>query len=221
MTGCCPFRPVGGGADTQPQPALICAATFEFSSARAVSSGGSAHTVRPACGAAARGGTISPAQPWYQRSHDSNNPWQGRFGGPGQKTGDLGGTGRQPGYFQGRKIRQPRVSEGGNPFVAHFFESVHVRRKRPGELLPAVSIKKGITIATLGQTPGSVVHTKRKVVLTVAAIDPKDGTVTVKDPDGTEETVKVDNSKYLGHVKPGDDLVVTVRQAVAISLDKD
>ena len=111
--------------------------------------------------------------------------------------------------------------KAGDPFVAHFFESVHVRRKRPGELLPAVSIKEGITIATLGQTPGSVVHTKRKVVLTVAAIDPKDGTVTVKDPDGTEETVKVDNSKYLGHVKPGDDLVVTVRQAVAISLDKD
>lgn len=111
--------------------------------------------------------------------------------------------------------------KAGDPFVAHFFESVHVRRKRPGELLPAVSIKKGITIATLGQTPGSVVHTKRKVVLTVAAIDPKDGTVTVKDPDGTEETVKVDNSKYLGHVKPGDDLVVTVRQAVAISLGKD
>ena len=88
--------------------------------------------------------------------------------------------------------------KAGDPFVAHFFESVHVRRKRPGEVLPAVSIKEGITTATSGQTPGSVVHTKRKVVLTVVAIDPKDGTVTVKDPDGTEETVKVDNSKYLG-----------------------
>jgi hypothetical protein len=111
--------------------------------------------------------------------------------------------------------------KAGDPFVAHFFESVHVRCKRPGEVLPAVSIKEGITTATSGQTPGSVVHTKRKVVLTVVAIDPKDGTVTVKDPDGTEETVKVDNSKYLEHVKAGDALVVTVRQAVAISLDKD
>ena len=111
--------------------------------------------------------------------------------------------------------------KAGDPFAAHFFESVHVRRKRPGEVLPAVSIKEGISIATPGQTPGSVVHTKRKVVLTVTAIDAKDGTVTVKDPNGTEETVKVDNSKYLKHVKAGDDLVVTVRQAVAISLDKD
>jgi hypothetical protein len=111
--------------------------------------------------------------------------------------------------------------KAGDPFVAHFFESVHVRRKRPDEVLPTVSLKEGIITANTGQTPGSMVHTKRKVVLTVVATDPKDGTVTVKDPDGAEETVKVDNSKYLRNVKAGDDLVVTVRQAVAISLDKD
>jgi len=111
--------------------------------------------------------------------------------------------------------------KAGDPFVAHFFESVHVRRKRPGEVLAAVSIKEGISTATPGQAPGGVIHTKRKVVLTVAAIDPKDQTVTVKDPDGAEETVKVGNSRYLRHIKVGDDLVVTVRQAVAISLDKE
>jgi hypothetical protein len=111
--------------------------------------------------------------------------------------------------------------KAGDPFVAHFFESVHVRLKRPGEVLPTVSVKAGISTATPGQTSGSVVHTKRKVVLTVVATDPKDGTVTVKDPDGAEETVKVDDSKYLRSVKAGDDLVVTVRQAIAISLDKD
>jgi hypothetical protein len=111
--------------------------------------------------------------------------------------------------------------KAGEPFVVHFFESVHVRRKRPGEVLPAVSIKEGISSATPGQTPGGVIHTKRKVVLTVVAIDSKDQTVTVKDPDGAEETVKVGNSKYLRHIKAGDDLVVTTRQAVAISLDKE
>jgi hypothetical protein len=109
----------------------------------------------------------------------------------------------------------------GDAFVARFFESVHVRRKRPGEVLPAVSVKEGITTATPGEAPGGVIHTKRKVVLNVAAIDPKDGTVTVKGPDGSEETVKVGNSKYLSHIKVGDDLVVTERQAIAISLEKE
>jgi hypothetical protein len=111
--------------------------------------------------------------------------------------------------------------KAGDPFVAHFFESVHVRRKRPGEILPAISIKEGISGATPGQAPGSVIHTKRKAVLTVTAIDPADKTVTVKDPEGDTETVKVWNAKYLKHIKVGDDLVVTVRQAIALSLDKE
>jgi hypothetical protein len=123
--------------------------------------------------------------------------------------------------FKAAKSAELASLKAGDPFVAHFFESVHIRRKRPGEVLPAVSIKEGISAAHPGQTPGGVVHTKTKVVLTVTAVDSKDRTVTVKDPDGTEETVKVGNSKYLRHVKVGDDLVVTVRQAVAISLDKE
>lgn len=109
----------------------------------------------------------------------------------------------------------------GDAFVARFFESVHVRRKRPGEVLPAVSIKEGISTSTPGQTPGGVIHTKRKVLLTVSAINFQDRTVTVKDPEDSEETVKVDDPKYLKHIKVGDELVVTVRQAIAISLDKE
>jgi len=123
--------------------------------------------------------------------------------------------------FKAAKSADLTSLKAGDPFVAHFFESVHVRRKRAGEVLPAVSIKEGISEAQPGQAPGGVIHTKSKVVLTVTAVDTKDRTVTVKDPEGTEETVKVGNSKYLRHVKVGDDLVVTVRQAVAISFDKE
>jgi hypothetical protein len=109
----------------------------------------------------------------------------------------------------------------GDPFVVRFFESVHIRRKRAGEVLPAVSIKEGISRATPGESPAGVVHTKSKVVLKVTAIDIQNQTVTVKDPDGDEETAKVGNAKYLRHIKVGDDLVVTVRQAIAIALDKE
>jgi hypothetical protein len=123
--------------------------------------------------------------------------------------------------FKAAKTADLASLKAGDPFVAHFFESVHVRRKRPGEALPAVSIKEGISYAKPGETPGGVIHTKSKVVLKVSGIDLKDGTVTVKDPDGNEETVKVGNSKYLRHIKTGEDLVVTVRRAVAISFDKE
>src|SRR5580704_15348120 len=63
ITGCCPFRAADAGADTQ--PALVCAASFEFSAACSLSSGGSAGTGRAAtravCGrrAAACGGAVT------------------------------------------------------------------------------------------------------------------------------------------------------------------
>lgn len=109
----------------------------------------------------------------------------------------------------------------GDPFVARFRESVTVRRKRPGEVLPAVSIKEGVATALPGENPGGVIHTHRKAVVKVVAVDQQDKAVTVKGPDGSEETVNVSNPKYLKHVKVGDELVISVKQAVAISLAKE
>ncbi|MGO9060806.1 MAG: hypothetical protein ACLQU2_26005 [Candidatus Binataceae bacterium] len=122
------------------------------------------------------------------------------------------------------KVEDPynlAAAKPGEPFVARFRESVTVRRKRPGEVLPAVSIKEGVATALPGETPGGVIKTHRKAVVKVSAIDEKDKTVTVKAPDGSEETVKVSNAKYLKQVKVGDELVVSVKQAVAISLAKE
>ncbi len=45
--------------------------------------------------------------------------------------------------------------------------------------------------------------------------------MTIKGPDGSEETVVVANPQLLKRVKPGDELVVTSKQKVAISLDKE
>jgi len=122
------------------------------------------------------------------------------------------------------KVEDPYNLAGakpGEPFVARFRESVTVRRKRPGERLPAVSIKEGVATALPGETPGGVIKTHRKALVKVSAIDEKDGTVTVKAPDGSEETVEVSNPRYLKQVKVGEELVVSVKQAVAISLAKE
>jgi hypothetical protein len=58
-------------------------------------------------------------------------------------------------------------------------------------------------------------------VVTVSAIDRKHQTVTIKGPDGIEETAAVANPQLLKQVKAGDELVVTSKQKVAISLDKE
>jgi hypothetical protein len=58
-------------------------------------------------------------------------------------------------------------------------------------------------------------------VLTVAGIGPKDRTLTVKDPGGAEETVKVDDPIYLSHLKVGDDLVVVIRRSRSHSIKSE
>lgn len=122
------------------------------------------------------------------------------------------------------KVRNPynlAAAQPGAPFVARFKDTVTIRRKRPGEVLAAVSVKEGITTAAPGETPGGTIRSKQQVLVTVSAIDRKDRTVTIKGPDGSEETVVVANPQLLKRVKPGDELVVTSKQKVAISLDKE
>ena len=68
--------------------------------------------------------------------------------------------------------------------------------------------------------PGAVTE-NNDVVVSVAAMDETNGTVTVKAPDGTVETVKARNPKNLKQLKVGDELVVTLERAIAISIDKE
>jgi hypothetical protein len=109
----------------------------------------------------------------------------------------------------------------GEPFVARFRDTVTVRRKQPGEALAAMSVQEGVTTAAPGETPGGTIHSKSRVVVTVSAINLKDKSVTIKGPDGSEEAVAVANPQLLKKVKEGDQLVVTSKQKIAISLDKE
>jgi hypothetical protein len=58
------------------------------------------------------------------------------------------------------------------------------------------------------------------VLVTVAAIDQANGTVTVKAADGKSRTVKARNPHNLKLLKVGDELVIVGYEAVAISLQK-
>lgn len=109
----------------------------------------------------------------------------------------------------------------GDPIVVRFYEVVTVRKKKPDETAPSFSLKGGIATAKPGGVPGAVAEAKASVVVSVAAMDETNGTVTVKAPDGTVETVKARDPKNLKQLKVGDDLVVTLERAIAISIDKE
>jgi hypothetical protein len=113
------------------------------------------------------------------------------------------------------------AAKPGEAFVAKFYEIVTIRKKRPGESIPSVSVAQGIVSATPGQIPGAAVGNSIQLVATIVAINRQLKTVDLQGPDGAVETVKVANSANLRHVKIGNDIVVTLTKVTAISLDRE
>ena len=114
-----------------------------------------------------------------------------------------------------------KAAKVGDPVVTRFYEVVTIRKKKSDEVVPSASLKEGIATAKPGGVPGAVAEQQASVLVSVAAIDEANGTVTIKAPDGTVEKVKARDPKNLKQLKVGDDLVVTLDRAIAISLDTE
>jgi hypothetical protein len=122
------------------------------------------------------------------------------------------------------KVQNPynlHAAKVGEPVVVRFYEVVTIRKERPGEKVASASLKEGIATAVPGEVPGAVIGRRLQLVVSVVAIDQHNGMVTVKGPDGATEKVKARNPNNLQRLKVGDNLVVSLSQAVAISLDKE
>jgi hypothetical protein len=107
------------------------------------------------------------------------------------------------------------------PFVARYYEVVTIRKKKPGESIQSASLSGGIATAKPGGVPGAAGELHVTLLVSVEAIDQANGTVTVKAPDGTTETVKPRNPQNLKRLKVGDELVIGISRAIAISLEKE
>jgi len=121
-------------------------------------------------------------------------------------------------------VRNPynlNAAKVGAPFVARYYEVVTIRKKKPGESVPSASLSGGIATAKPGGVPGATGEMHIGLLVTVDAIDEAKGTVTVNAADGSVETVKPRNPQNLKRLKVGDQLVVGISRAIAISLEKE
>jgi hypothetical protein len=114
-----------------------------------------------------------------------------------------------------------QAAKVGEPVIVRYYEVVTIRKKRPNENVPGASLKEGIATAQPGEIPGAAAGRKLSLLVSVVAIDEGNGTVTVKGPDGTTETVKARDRRNLKRLKVGDELVVSISRAIAISLEKE
>jgi hypothetical protein len=109
----------------------------------------------------------------------------------------------------------------GTGVVVRYYEVISVRKKKPGESLPSLSVNGGVVTAKPGAAPGAVAEEHLKAVVSVVQVDKAKGTVTVRGSDGSVETAKANDPKVLSSLQAGDDLVITASRATAISLEKE
>jgi len=113
-----------------------------------------------------------------------------------------------------------KAAKVGEPFAARFYDILTVRKKKPGEKVQSATTVGVWRTSPLG-VPGGDRAQPITSLVTVEAINEGDGTVTVKATDGTTQTVKARNPQNLKQLKVGDELVISLYRAIAISLEKE
>jgi len=119
--------------------------------------------------------------------------------------------------LEARNEKNLEAVKAGDRVMVQYFEGVQIRKKKPGESVPAPSLKDGIIGGTLGKS----LKAKRMIVASVERIDEAYQEVTLKGPDGSLETIMVTDPEYLKRIKVGDQVVITRIQALALSLNKE
>jgi Cu/Ag efflux protein CusF len=112
------------------------------------------------------------------------------------------------------------VIKVGDPVVAAYVEAVAVQVKKPGAAMPGMTVQESRVGSKPGETPAGAISREITVTGTITGVDRKAQKVTIKGPQGNQETIKVKDPKHLEGVKKGDMVEITYAQALAVSLDK-
>ena len=116
-----------------------------------------------------------------------------------------------------RNLAQVKV---GDEVKLAYYESLAVRVLKKEEAFPAASESAAMVRAKPGEKPAGVVGAETSVNATIAAIDKKAKTATLKGEDGKSVTVTPRDPKNLEKVQVGDRLVITYTEAVAVKVEK-
>jgi len=117
--------------------------------------------------------------------------------------------------YCGPEVQRFNELKVGDKVTFKYYESIVSAIARPNAAAnPPVTT--GVTRST--GAPGATIAKQMKAVVTLEAIDPKVGSVTIKTDDGHKFSSKVQDPKNLEGYKVGDKVEVTYTQALAISV---
>lgn len=111
--------------------------------------------------------------------------------------------------------------EVGDRIRVRYLEGLAIKVEPAGGE-PRASQSGTVKLAPKGETPGGVAVQVRQIRARVDAVDQAQRTVTLTGPQGRTVTLPVDPSvEQFDQVKPGDDVVVTYAESLALSLVKE
>jgi ribosomal protein S17 len=121
------------------------------------------------------------------------------------------------------RVQDPKKLDAikvGDPVIGKYYEAIAFEVKKPGSATPGVTTQQAVASSQPGATPAGVAGEQITITATVAAIDRKAHTVTIKGPEGNSETVKARDPKNLDALNVGDLVEITYTRALAVALDK-
>ena len=114
-----------------------------------------------------------------------------------------------------RNLDQVKV---GDRVVTEFQEAIAVDLKKGGGLEQGAGVEASASRAEPGSKPSGSMSETTTLVATIVGIDPDEPSVTLQGPEGNVVEVLVQDPKKLKKVDLGDNVVITFKRALAISV---
>lgn len=119
----------------------------------------------------------------------------------------------------GREVRNFAQMKKGDTVKMEYFKSVAIAVEKKGTAVAPNNTTSTVEVAKLGEKPAGRWVNTTQLSAKVQSINHKTRIVTLKDGDGKTTTIKVaDTVQDLDNVKKGDEVVMRVTEAFAISV---
>jgi len=119
----------------------------------------------------------------------------------------------------GEQVKNLAQVKVGDTVEATFYESIAVQVYKPGQMPQgATATVAKERLAKPGEKPAGIVGSQVTVTATIESISPNKTSVTLKMADGKLKAVKIQDKKNLDNVKVGDEVSITVTEALAIEV---
>jgi Cu/Ag efflux protein CusF len=122
-------------------------------------------------------------------------------------------------YKLGKEVRNFEQIKPGDQVKATVIESLAVSIRGANEP-PRVGEGRSVVLAPKGEKPGAIVAETEQVTATIQDVNQAERTITFLGPEGKLRTIQVGPNIDLTKLKKGDNVVLRLTKAVAITVEK-